>query len=62
MTAAALTVPIRGLGWVSERLGGLLAAERDQWLLWAPVGLGVGVAVYFGLPSEPPLWFGPALA
>jgi competence protein ComEC len=62
MTAAALAIPIRGLGWVSERLGGLLAAERDQWLLWAPVALGAGVAIYFGLPSEPPLWSGPVLA
>jgi competence protein ComEC len=62
MSGAALAIPTRGLGWVSERLGALVAAERDQWLLWAPVGLGVGVAVYFALPEEPPLWFGPALA
>jgi competence protein ComEC len=62
MSGAALAIPTRGLGWVSERLGALVAAERDQWLLWAPVGLGVGVAIYFALPEEPPLWFGPALA
>jgi competence protein ComEC len=62
MSWAALAAPARGLGWVSGRLEGSLAVERDQWLLWAPVGLGIGVAVYFGLPEEPPLWLGPILA
>jgi competence protein ComEC len=46
---------------MSGRLGDLLAVERDQWLLWAPVGLGIGVTIYFALPEEPPLWLGPAL-
>lgn len=36
------------------------AAERDRWLLWSPVFLGVGVAVYFGLRTEPSWWIGPA--
>jgi competence protein ComEC len=62
MSWAALAAPARGLGRVSGRLASLLAAERDQWLLWAPVGLGTGVAIYFGLPDEPPLWLGPVLA
>src|SRR5690349_1935633 len=31
-------------------------------MLWLPVALGLGVAVYFELPSEPALWLGPALA
>jgi competence protein ComEC len=35
-----------------------LLAERERWLLWLPVGLGAGIAVYFGLPVEPPVWFG----
>jgi competence protein ComEC len=35
-----------------------LLAERERWLLWLPVGLGVGIATYFGLPLEPPLWLG----
>ena len=38
------------------------AAERDRWILWIPVLLGFGVAVYFGLPEEPPAWVGPSLA
>ena len=33
-------------------------AERDRWGLWCPVGLGVGIAVYFALAAEPPLWLG----
>src|SRR6185312_5163203 len=32
--------------------------ERERWVLWAPVFIGVGVAAYFGFASEPPLWFG----
>lgn len=39
-----------------------LDAERDRWALWTPVALGLGVAVYFELPSEPPLWLGVAIA
>jgi competence protein ComEC len=40
----------------------LLDAERSRWMLWLPVALGLGIAVYFELPSEPALWLGPALA
>lgn len=36
-------------------------AERGRWLLWLPVALGLGVAVYFELPIEPALWLGPIL-
>jgi competence protein ComEC len=35
-----------------------LLAERERWLLWLPVGLGAGIAGYFALPLEPPLWLG----
>jgi competence protein ComEC len=35
-----------------------LLAERERWLLWLPVALGVGIAMYFALPLEPPLWLG----
>jgi competence protein ComEC len=38
-----------------------LAAERDRWFLWLPVAFGAGVAVYFGLPVEPPAWIGLAV-
>ena len=39
-----------------------LDAERDRWMLWLPVAMGLGIAIYFALPSEPPMWLGPALA
>ena len=29
-------------------------------MLWLPVALGLGIAIYYELPSEPPLWAGPA--
>src|SRR5215468_8894108 len=31
-------------------------------MLWLPVALGLGIAVYYELPSEPALWLGPGLA
>ena len=46
---------------VGQGLAGF-TAERDRWILWIPVLLGLGVAVYFGLPEEPPAWVGPSLA
>jgi competence protein ComEC len=42
-------------------LGAALLAERERWPLWLPVGFGTGVALYFGLPFEPPLWSGAVL-
>ncbi len=39
---------------------GNLAAERDRWFLWVPVGLGFGIIIYFTISWEPPLWVGPA--
>ncbi len=39
-----------------------LEAERGRWLLWLPVALGLGIAVYYELPVEPAPWLGPALA
>ena len=32
------------------------AAESDRWFLWTPVLMGLGIALYFALPAEPPLW------
>ena len=37
------------------------AAERDRWILWMPVLVGMGIAVYFGLDREPPAWLGTTL-
>jgi competence protein ComEC len=44
--------------WIPEQLD----AERGRWMLWLPVALGLGIAIYFELPVEPALWVGPALA
>ncbi|MBI3199867.1 MAG: DUF4131 domain-containing protein, partial [Rhodospirillales bacterium] len=44
--------------WISKQLD----AERGRWMLWLPVAMGLGIAVYFELPSEPALWVGPAVA
>jgi competence protein ComEC len=30
-----------------------LEAEHDRWFLWLPVLFGIGIALYFALPSEP---------
>jgi competence protein ComEC len=43
--------------WILDQLD----AERSRWMLWLPVALGLGIAIYFELPSEPALWLGPAL-
>ncbi len=43
-------------------LVGALANERPRWALWAPVLVGAGIAVYFSLTVEPPLWAGFALS
>jgi competence protein ComEC len=37
------------------------AAEGDRRILWLPVFFGTGIALYFALTIEPPLWIGGAL-
>lgn len=49
-------------GW-RDRLAGLgarAAAEQARLFLWLPVAMAVGVAWYFALAAEPPLWAGAA--
>ena len=43
-------------------LGEALSAERERWLLWLPVAVGIGIALYFALDHEPARWIGPGLA
>jgi len=38
-----------------EPLLSRLEAEQERWVFWVPVLLGVGIGLYFSLPSEPPL-------
>lgn len=66
MTEFALprTPPFRALLWFSRAtaaLGRNVGAERDRWVLWLPVAIGAGVASYFALPVEPPLWAGASI-
>jgi competence protein ComEC len=58
-----------GLGSASEWGAGLVAAlaarfdaEGDRRLLWLPVFFGAGIAVYFSVTIEPPLWLGAVAA
>ncbi|WP_170294764.1 ComEC/Rec2 family competence protein [Roseospira navarrensis] len=44
--------------WLAETL----EAERVRWPLWLPVAVGLGVALYFASPEEPPRWTGAAMA
>src|SRR5450631_353279 len=44
--------------WILDQLD----AERSRWMLRLPVAMGLGIAIYFELPSEPALWLGPVLA
>ena len=41
--------------WIYEVLRAL-NAERERWVLWLPVAFGLGIALYFSLPSEPSPW------
>jgi len=38
-----------------------IVAERSRWVLWCPVLLAIGIALYFQLPREPSLWIGPGV-
>ena len=39
-----------------------LACERERWPLWLPVAMGLGIVVYFSLPTEPASSLGVGLA
>lgn len=53
---------VRGERWIASAGAGFAAlphwlaenakAERDRWPLWLPVGLGIGIAIYFSLSFE----------
>lgn len=57
------SLPRRSMGsGLITRISGLLMNEQERWILWLPVGIGVGIAIYFALDKEPPAWVGPASA
>jgi competence protein ComEC len=55
-------VSVVGLSNLRSWIENQLEAERGRWMLWLPVAMGLGIAIYFELPSEPAIWLGPALA
>src|SRR4030095_2584389 len=52
----------RRIAWRLAAVARWLARQaveaRERWGLWVPVFIGAGIAVYFGLASEPPIWLG----
>src|SRR5579862_1698095 len=50
------------LGRLVRGLADAFAAESDRCILWLPVFFGSGIALYFALTVEPPLWLGPSVA
>jgi competence protein ComEC len=46
------------MGAIQERVEMFLAGERANWPGWLAVAIGLGIAIYFALPMEPPLWAG----
>ncbi len=49
------------LAVIAEQAAENFYAERPRWLLWLPVLLGIGIAWYFVLLDEPPVWLGGAV-
>lgn len=45
----------------SRALRDVWALQRDRWILWAPVGVIAGAAVWLTAPRDPPLWIGVGL-
>ncbi len=41
-----------------KKLLGILESEHDRYILWVPVFMSYGIAWYFSLQYEPPLWAG----
>ena len=45
----------------ASALAAAFLAERERWFLWLPVAMGIGIALYFVLDSEPHAWAGPVV-
>lgn len=59
-TQEDLGVPSRRAG-PFVALAAAIAAEGERRVLWLPVWFGCGIALYFALTIEPPIWLGPAI-
>jgi competence protein ComEC len=49
-------------GIIKKTITAWLAVESRRLFNWIPVGLALGIALYFSLKFEPDLWVGPAAA
>ena len=49
------------MGMCCNTIQNLISQERDRWVLWLPIGMGVGICLYFWLPTEPAVWVGPLI-
>jgi competence protein ComEC len=49
----ALGSKLRARAGVFAPLMRRLEAEQERWFVWMPVLLGLGIGLYFSLPSEP---------
>ncbi|MEM7446601.1 MAG: ComEC/Rec2 family competence protein, partial [Pseudomonadota bacterium] len=59
MTEASIASSPRHRWWSGVEILGWLASQGTRLVLWLPVMLGAGIAVYFALPIEPHWWLGP---
>ena len=41
-----------------QRAKDIVDREREQWVLWLPVLLWLGIGLYFALLGGPPVWRG----
>ena len=60
-TGRSESVARGAFGRLRAAIAALALADRDRWILWLPAALGLGVAVYFQAPEEPPVWIAPAV-
>jgi len=43
---------------LSQWIEALFVNQRRLWPVWLAIAFGTGVAIYFALPAEPPIWIG----
>jgi competence protein ComEC len=43
---------------LNQWIEGLFVSQRRLWPVWLAIAFGTGVAAYFALPIEPPIWVG----
>ncbi|MBT3907339.1 MAG: DUF4131 domain-containing protein [Rhodospirillaceae bacterium] len=43
---------------IFARISEMALEEQDRWVLWVPVLFGLGIAIYFALPTEPVIYGG----